>query len=416
MFALEYQNLKGENLYVSVDKTNLFLSSSQTYPVYNWNIVNEEKGLVIKYDKLYFWGSLLSTQPYYWNYDSKNNLLKNETKTAIFTPVTFKTKMGICNWSGLYKFTDNNLLQEGEKVLRNFKCFDTIKLYLGKRSSSTYKLPVSVDNMSLVEIAKLPYYNSIFKNHQFNNIILVCHSTHRKKSNYWNDDFTENDKKMECKEFHDLSTYLRTFTNKVFILQNWESDNYKRRTKDASDRMIQWIKARQSGVDVYRKELVKNYDVKKYPVVEFNDNVFHAIEVNRVKEANTITYEVLPYIRVDLISYSCYETQENSQHFHKAINIILSKIDRRRNYTGGSVPSCLSRFSSPLYIGEFGLSHTERSEEYILSVIKHLIRTANNYKLPIINFWNLYNNEKGRLFGLIDSNNELTSSGNFFKN
>lgn len=412
MFSLQFENSRNEKLYLTNDVANNFITTSQTYPNYNWNIGEDEKGIFIKYGNLYLCsGNILSTNIYYWTYE--NNMITN--RDSCFTPIKFNTSLGICNWSSLYKFTNNTLLEEGEKVLESFKCFDTIKLYLGKRSKTTYGLPVSVSGKSLREIAELSHYTNVFKNSQFRTIILVCHSTYREKSNYWNEYFTEEDKKRECQEFNDLSMYLRTFTDKVFIIQNWESDNYKVRTPEATRRMIEWIKARQDGIDMYRKDIVSKYDPKRYNIVPFDDNVFHAVEVNRVKERDTVVYDVLPHIRVDLVSYSCYETQTNNNDFNTAIKAILSRVDRRRNYTGGQVPYCLNRFSSPLYIGEFGLSHLGVDKEYVLNTIKNVISVANSYRLPYVNFWNLYNNESGNMFGLLDSNNKLTVSGDYFK-
>ena len=53
-----------------------------------------------------------------------------------FKIINYSPSLGICNWSSLYKFTDKNLLEEGNMVINNnFKCFNTIKIYLGKRSS-----------------------------------------------------------------------------------------------------------------------------------------------------------------------------------------------------------------------------------------------------------------------------------------
>lgn len=312
---------------------------------------------------------------------------------------------GICNWSALYKFTEYDLLTEGCKVISNNKFkFNTLKIYLGKKSSKTYDIKdIDTTKLSLVEIAKLPQYTFLFSSKQFNTIIIVCHSTHRKKSNYWNTELTDDDIKNEEDQFHELATYLRTF-NKIFILQNWESDNYKDKTDIATKNMIKWIKHRQSGIDRFRK----------YPNnIGSYDNVFHAIEVNHIFKEDTVIHKVIPYVNIDLVSYSCYDTQKNQEAFEKAINIILGSINRNRNYCKG-VPKCLNRFPVPLYIGEFGVSHKNKKYFQVMNILYNIVTISKKYNLPYVNFWNLYNNEENEEFGLIDSFNKITPSGKFF--
>ena len=313
--------------------------------------------------------------------------------------------LGICNWSSLYQFTEYNLLTEGCLHLRSFTTFNTLKIYLGKRSSKTYRIKdVDTTSMKLVDIAKLPCYTGIFSEirSQFSTIIIVCHSTHRTKSNYFNTDCTDDDMRCEENEFHELAMYLRTF-DKTFILQNWESDNYKDKTPLSTKNMIRWAKHRQAGVDRYRK-----YDGGR------NDNVFHAIEVNHIFHPHTVIHDVIPHLRIDLVSYSCYDTQENPVYFEQAIRGMLQLINRERNYCNG-VPQCVqSRFPVPLYIGEFGVSHHNHTREDVAKVLQDVITISKAYKLPYVNFWNLYNNEPGREFGLIDKDKHLTPSAQLF--
>lgn len=318
--------------------------------------------------------------------------------------------IGICNWSSLYQFTHSDLLSEGFKTISDkFKHFTTLKIYLGKRSSKTYRFKdVDTTKMKLVDIAKLPEYTAIFSAYRspFSTIIIVCHSTHREKSNYWNTECTDEDMKNEEDEFADLANYLRTFTDKTFILQNWESDNYKNKTELATKNMIRWIKHRQEGIDRFRKNPSNNGTY---------DNVFHAIEVNHIFSENTVIHDVIPHVRIDLVSYSCYDTQQNSLQFEKAIQFILSSIHRERNYCKG-VPKCLNRFPVPLYIGEFGVSHKHRRSFEVTNILYQVIKISRHYKLPYVNFWNLYNNEPENNFGLIDCYGKNTVSGNWFIN
>lgn len=313
--------------------------------------------------------------------------------------------LGICNWSSLYKFTDEDLLSEGCKVITNKFNFKTIKIYLGKRSAKIYSIKdINTEVMTLVDIAKLPVYSKIFFNKQIKTVIIVCHSTHRSKSNYWNNELTPFDLEQEENQFHDLATYLRTFPKKTFILQNWESDNYKHKTSISTKNMIRWIKHRQAGVDRFRKIPSNNGTY---------DNVFHAIEVNKIFDKDSVIHKVIPYVYIDFVSYSCYDSQQNPEKFENAINIILGSINRNRNYCKG-IPKCLEKFPVPLYIGEFGVSHKNKKSFQVMNTLYEVITISRKYNIPYANFWNLYNNEKNENFGLIDSSNIITPSGIFF--
>jgi hypothetical protein len=382
-------------------------------PEFIWNIVKDENTnlYIIKDSQLRNINTNLSLERYNILLFTKNHnkLINSEFDFEI---VTYTPSLGICNWSSLYKFTYKNLLEEGAIVINNnFKCFNTIKIYLGKRSQMIYGFEEDVSGKSLLEIAKLPHYEKIFSSPNFSTVIIFCHSTHHKKSNYWNTIFTDEDRKREIDEFNKLSMHLRRFLSKIFILQNWESDNYRHKSKDATQRMIEWVTARQEGVDIFRKS---NVYIKYDMVQPFCDNVFHGFEINRVKDNNSCIYEVVPHIRVDLISYSCYETQQNKDEFEYAINIILSKINRNRKYTKGGVPPCLDIFQSPLYIGEFGLSNSHYQDSVVIHTLNNIYEIASKYHFPYINFWNLYNNEENRDFGLINKDGQFTLSGKLF--
>lgn len=312
--------------------------------------------------------------------------------------------LGICNWSGLYKFTEYDLLSEGCLALEQFYNFNTLKIYLGRRSSRIYRIKTDTTAMRLVDIAKMREYTSIFSQKKsYQTIIIVCHSTHRDKSNYWNTECLDEDMKKEEDEFDELANYLRSF-DKTFILQNWESDNYKVKTDISTNNMIRWIKHRQAGIDRFRKFNGGTYD-----------NVFHAIEVNHIFSEHTVIHDVIPHVRIDLVSYSCYDTQKNPVYFEQAIQLILRSINRTRNYCNG-VPRCLDRFPVPLYIGEFGVSHTDHKSFEVINILYNVISISSKYNLPYANFWNLYNNEPNKQFGLINNVNQLTPSGQWFLN
>ena len=397
-------SLNNNNKYLSYD--NNIIRYTQ-YECYIWNLYEFNKTVdtifyIVNKDKetLYLNNtSKLSTKIFYWKKINHNEYIY---ENIILKVSKYKLSLGICNWGSLYQFSNKSLLEEGHNIISNeYKMFDTLKIYMGKRIHKIYGISY-VKGMTLLDIAKLPEYINVLTSSMYKNIIIVCHSTHREKSNYWNEEFTSIDKINEENEFNDLAMFLRNIKNTTFILQNWESDNYRLVNNDVSIRMISWIKSRQSGIDRYRKNNI---------IIE--DNVFHAIEINRIGVHKMIT-DIIPHIRIDLVSYSCYDSQENPVLFENNIKYILSQIKRERNYTFKQIPECLKRFRVPLYIGEFGLSHNNNYENHIINTLNNVFHTSSKYELPFINFWNLYNNEPNRMYGLIDDKNTKTVSAKWF--
>ena len=54
------------------------------------------------------------------------------------------------------------------------------------------------------------------------------------------------------------------------------------------------------------------------------------------------------------------------------------------------------------------------SFDFFINTLNNVYRVGCKYRLPYINFWNLYNNEPDNDFGLIDKDGQFTLSGKLF--
>jgi hypothetical protein len=242
---------------------------------------------------------------------------------------------------------------------------------------------------SLVEGAQLPYFKELF-NKPFTTYILVVTSLGR-PDDYWRNGISEENRKDEERQFYELSKYLLTAyrgTGKTFVLQHWEGDWMVRDKIDpnvnpreeALNNMVLWLNARQAGVNKARQE------------VECNGvNVYHAAEVNRVLSSmeqgrpNMVT-RVLPRIKVDLISYSAWdsavEEYKNPDKFKKALDFIAEKANDSKAFGNRNV-----------YLGEFGWPENLYGAEGAKKTVPQAVTTALNWGCPYVVYWQLYCND-----------------------
>lgn len=296
--------------------------------------------------------------------------------------------IGVAHVDGKYCLTDEDFLNEGaDQVLALGS--RVIKVWFHNPQKS-YPFNSQWPNMdSLVEIAQSPYFRELFDK-PITTYIMMCFSIGRNVS-YWRNGITEEQKLDEQRQFYELTRHLLTAyrgTGKTFILQHWEGDwlirgSYNKNvnpTPEAIRGMIDWLNARQEGVNQARKE-VGLHKVR----------VYHAAEVNRVvssmKEGKpNVVNTVLSHTRLDLVSYSAWdattEHSEDSQVFREALDFIAINMPDSPDFSNRNV-----------YVGEFGMPENEFSDEQIQKAIPNVVRIALAWGCPYIIYWQLYCNE-----------------------
>ncbi|HBG27688.1 MAG: hypothetical protein A2Y10_10205 [Planctomycetes bacterium GWF2_41_51] len=303
--------------------------------------------------------------------------------------------LGVTHVAGKYCLTKRDYLNEGaDQILalgsRVIKIWFYAKRHEHPKNVYSYNSDWPEVN-TLVEGAQLPYFQALF-NKPFSTYILVVTSLGRVED-YWRNGITDQQAEDETKQFYELTKYLLNKyagSGKTFILQHWEGDWMVRDKVDPDidpkpeslANMVIWLNARQAGVNKARQEIGCD-----------GVNVYHAAEVNRVVSSmeqgrtNMVTH-VLPHIRVDLISYSAWDSAvedwNNPESFKKALDYIAEKVVDSEVFGNRNV-----------YLGEFGWPENLYGIEGVKKAVPQAVTTAINWGCPYIVYWQLYCNDLG---------------------
>jgi len=296
--------------------------------------------------------------------------------------------IGVTHVNGRYYLTDEDYLNErAEQILALGS--RVIKVWFHKPQES-YSFNSKWHQMdTLVEIVRSPYFRELF-DRPFTTYILMCFSMGR-GGGYWKNGITEQQKQDEQKQFYELAKHLlitHRNTGKTFVLQHWEGDwlirgSFNREIDPeqvAISGMIDWLNARQAGVNQARRE-----------VGQRGVRVYHAAEVNRVvvsmKEGRpNMVNSVLPHTNLDLVSYSAWDATterfEDPNVFREALDFIAAHMPDSPDFGNRNV-----------YLGEFGMPENGFSAEQIRKAIPNAVQTALDWGCPYIVYWQLYCNE-----------------------
>jgi len=296
--------------------------------------------------------------------------------------------IGVTHVAGKYHLTDKDCLSEGADQIRALGS-RVIKLYLTLPPERNYPFNSQWPKVrTLVELANTPYYRSVFEK-PFTTYILTTYSAGR-PNHYWKDGVTDEQACDEEEQFYRLARHLLTTyraSGKTFVLQHWEGDwairgSFDRKadpTPQAIAGMVRWLGARQKGVDRARAA-----------AHEPGVRVFHAAEVNLVKIGMndgrpTVTHKVLPQTRVDLVSYSAWDTEGDPALLRKALDYIARHVPDREPFGGRNV-----------YLGEFGLPENDFPLPRVQQTVRGAMQTALDWGCPYVVYWQLYCNEPRR--------------------
>ncbi|MHC4462142.1 MAG: hypothetical protein ACYS30_12040 [Planctomycetota bacterium] len=317
--------------------------------------------------------------------ENKANIIKGQNATK---KRELRDIIGITHVSGKYYLTDEDFLNEGAEEILALGS-RVIKVWFDNPPRS-YPFNSKWPKMdSMVEMAQSPYFKQLF-NKPFKTYILMCFSMGR-GGGYWKNGITEQQKLDEQKQFYELTKHLLTSykdTGKTFVLQHWEGDWLIRGNFDAKSdptltaisSMIEWLNARQAGVNQARQEVGQD-----------GVRVYHAAEVNRVvtsmkQDRPGVVNKVLPYTNMDLVSYSAWDAAtarfDDPNVLREALDFIAKNMPDSRDFGDKNV-----------YMGEFGMPENEYSAEQIQKAIPNAVQTALDWGCPYIVYWQLYCNE-----------------------
>lgn len=229
----------------------------------------------------------------------------------------------------------------------------------------------------------------------------------------WSDGMTTEEQRKEYSAIKELAEYLLTTykgSQKQFFIGHWEGDwlllgNYSRTQEHVDETringMIDWYNIRQQAVEDARRQTIS--DVK----------IYHYLELNRVNPALYLGYDrvvnrVLPYVNVDYVSYSSYESTSeeiSGANYEEMRNYLKASLD----YIENQMKPNHEILGHRVFIGEYGYSlplvDNSPLEQARRSV--NTIRAALEWGCPFILYWEMYDNEgddKG--FWMINYRNE----------
>lgn len=326
-------------------------------------------------------------------------------------PANMNKRLGSTHVGGKYYFTQDPYIIEGCKQMRDMG-YGIVKLWFNKGVGgypyhSKWNLP---EKFSLKQLAEHPYYKECFEM-PFTTIALSIGGAGVNS--------TDDTAAHEEEEMYELSKYLlEQYKDREveFILHNWEGDwimrggtgdlaRWSRKpgelvqavdgnhytvvvpadTLRRANAMAQWFAARQRGVERARAE-VQDYKCK----------VYHAIEVNKVMDCMNgipgIVNHVLPEVRVDMVSWSCYDALstagiDDGVNLYKGIEFI------KKHFR----PSVYMQGQKKVFLGEIGIPEQRyeglASEDVITANWDTYIAVCLALEVPYIIQWELYCNE-----------------------
>jgi len=327
-----------------------------------------------------------------------------------------KGRAGVTHVGGDYRFTDGNYLLEGvdkatELGARSMMFF--FQMNDGVPNTFRVQYPDAKTGLwpkttpaSLVELAKTTPFRRVFSNPKLTTIVLTAYG----KAFPWGPKL---DKKVdytpEVDAFYALTKHLLTTyrdSGKVFILTNWEGDNIiggRRKLawnhqepfrKSDLNVMVEWLSARQRGVEKARAEMGDVKGVK----------VYHAVTIVRTREVTQkgtvrVINGVVPQVRPDMVGHSCYEAMiTNKDVTTKAktkasMAAALATIDKW-------APDPLGLGRRRIYLAEFGLFENDSVQGRPLATpveavwrTEAVLESVQEFGASYAFFWELFDNE-----------------------
>lgn len=308
----------------------------------------------------------------------------------------YNVRLGSQAFGTLYKFTNQDVTveQAGRLVAMGS---DIVKFTIsaGKHGKEPTTLTACVQaNTNYLHLFDMSFH------HYFAWTSVAGHSN----NGYWHKGPNAAEERIEHDEMFEFACWLLTHyngTGKKFYLGNWEGDwlllgtaehGANNPTPEAVAGMRAWLNARQQAVD----------DAKR-ATPHTNVDVFCYAEVNRVRDAMAdkpgrnlrLVNAVLPFVtNLDYVSYSSYDMQ----------NLKEPEMVRTLDYLAAhlSTNKAATISGRRVFVGEYGFGGGGRTPEAQEVPTRQYLARLLRWGVPFALFWQVYNNEKGNHFCLID--------------
>jgi len=324
----------------------------------------------------------------------------------------YNVRVGTETFAGLYKFTTNTLLVETAQAITNLGS-DTIKFYMGNNTSGQSGVTLTSNITNLLTLARdEPSYRTVL-DMPFRHFIIWEYPFSNPDAPFQDGNYTSTEQANDYREMYDLTCYLLTNytgSGKTFLLGHWEGDGYL----DVNNWTTNPSPAVVTGMILWENTRQKAVDDAKANTHSTNVSVYYYAEANRVRDAmlngtnNNVRMinAVVPYVtNLDYLSYSSYDGMNlTNSDLYTTLNYMQAHLPTNK---AGSVPG------ERMWIGEYGWggNSTASQEPLNRSYIQRLLGW--NYAgqcLQFILFWEIYDNEAGKNYCLIDSNHVQVAS------
>ncbi len=312
----------------------------------------------------------------------------------------YNCRIGTQTFAGRYQFTTNTLLVETARAIRELGS-DVLKMTLEQDYPRQYRIQLGRNITNLVTLARDEPSCRTVLDMPFRHFLLWAYAF---TPFGWGDGLSASERQVEYRQMYDLARHLLerySGTGKTFHLGHWEGDWHLLGGFDPTGNpgaqrvqgMIDWLNARQQAVDDAKRD-VPHHDVE----------IFHFTEVNLVRDAMSgnpkvnqrVINQVVPRVpQLDFVSYSAYDVQDqDAATVHATLDYIASQIPTAK---------AASIAGPRLWIGEYGWGFEDGALVERLS--RKLMRNVLTWDAGprFVLFWEIYGNEAGSGFSLINS-------------
>lgn len=319
----------------------------------------------------------------------------------------FNLRVGTQTFAGRYQFTTNSLLVETALAMREIGS-DIVKFYLGRDFPRQYGIPLPPSVNRLTTLARDEPSARRVLDLPFRHVLVWAYCFSPGGDTHWADGLSATERQREHDEFYAFAAHLLTTYNdsgRRFYLGHWEGDWYLLPGYDTATNpsptvvqgMRDWLNIRQQAVDNARRDIPHT-----------NVHVYVYAEVNRVRDAmingpdsnRRLVNQVLPAVpELDFVSWSAYDGQNLSRaELYRTLDFIEAHLSTNKSAV---IPG------RRVFIGEYGWGGTLASAEQEPPT-RAFIHQALDWGAPFILFWQMYNNEPGRSYWLIDPDGRRT--------
>jgi hypothetical protein len=304
--------------------------------------------------------------------------------------------VGITHMGGYYNFTDKDYLTEGADLIAAMGVH-VIKLGFSDHYKEEYRYnsrwPENIQSMT--DLAKTEPYRRVLGKPEFKTIVLEAQGFGAK---YFHRGLSKKDEAYIKKEFYDVTRHLLTEykgTGKTFVLQNWEGDGHmnmksipQEQRETAIQGMIDWLNARQDGIELARKETGMN-GVLVVGAAEVNHvpNSVNAPGTPKGFDYPLVVDTVVPHTHMDLYSLSAWGpccSPGTEQTLVEKLDYLVKRAPPSRIYGRRNI-----------VLGEYGAPENDpgiRNPALACAVARKQLELALQWGVRYACYWELYCN------------------------